>query len=788
MSFEIKPNKTVFVTFRFWLGTLGSFLFWLIISILLALLFTPIWFALLLIVPFFMVWRYYALSVRYKKRCYVFSQKKIDAHSGGILSDAQTELNIKNVTHVKLVLPWLEHKFFKTGHLLIQSAGSGGIEIQLQSIDNPHEVYNWFLESMQKNGFALKKKKLLLEAQPSPLAIGFEIFGAIIGAIFFFTFFIGPAFFAAIATIPLLIPLAFLAVIIILACGVLFAYLRYQDLRRRTYRVYDDTITYSEGFLTAREAFMPAENLSDAELQQGIIGRIFDLHDVKISCQGAGQEILFSNINQGDAMVSAIDNISSLKKQPVRKTVKNAAKKTVYDERFAREYRQNISRSLASLWVLAIIAVIVLLLSLASLFIGTSYWLAVLIIIPILFGIGVLAAIVKLIDANITRYEIKPRSIVQEVSFLQRSVTEFSNEKITGVIIRENPFDRMMNTLTITFWSIGSGSNIVMKHIRKDPELIKNILAKVGITQNKVHYEAYSRFSLLAMFTRALIGSIFLLALFFLSFGLMSYSPLAFSIPLLMLLWYIGILIYKRIFYGKAHLVCYEKSVHYHEGIFFHKDYFVLYNNIKNVTTRKYPFFNRGDVTFNVAGETIIKTDKGQHVVSNKFAMKYVDDIKNKDELFDAIFTQRPSTKQETQDAKNILVGRASAINTLIWFVPLLILLTGFAIVLMGDAGFMLVVLALAILLWVIVRIKMIRYVLQPYRIIKQSGILTKIHESVVFEKIDHVNLEQGPLNKLCSNGTIHIHTTGSTLSGGSELSLKNTKQYREFYKELQNT
>ena len=88
----------------------------------------------------------------------------------------------------------------------------------------------------------------------------------------------------------------------------------------------------------------------------------------------------------------------------------------------------------------------------------------------------------------------------------------------------------------------------------------------------------------------------------------------------------------------------------------------------------------------------------------------------------------------------------------------------------------MLLPVTLPYLIW---SVKVTSFIIQPYRVTAKSGILFKKQISIVFNKVDHINLSQGALNKLFKNGTITVNTTGSSRP---ELTITNIPDYEEFY------
>jgi uncharacterized membrane protein YdbT with pleckstrin-like domain len=92
----------------------------------------------------------------------------------------------------------------------------------------------------------------------------------------------------------------------------------------------------------------------------------------------------------------------------------------------------------------------------------------------------ILPAIVKVIIAIVaTNFEVTGSSVEYKYDFLSHKQNSFSVEKITKVTIIESLLDKVFKTCTIKFYSIGSGSAIVFKNIKKSDDLYEKLLAKV---------------------------------------------------------------------------------------------------------------------------------------------------------------------------------------------------------------------------------------------------------------------------------------------------------------------
>jgi hypothetical protein len=70
---------------------------------------------------------------------------------------------------VKSRLGFLQNKLFKTGSLLIKTAGSSNSKVHFFHINETMEIYAELQTRMKKNGFHLQKDQLVQTAQPHAL-------------------------------------------------------------------------------------------------------------------------------------------------------------------------------------------------------------------------------------------------------------------------------------------------------------------------------------------------------------------------------------------------------------------------------------------------------------------------------------------------------------------------------------------------------------------------------------------------------------------------------------------
>ncbi|MGM0439156.1 MAG: PH domain-containing protein [Patescibacteria group bacterium] len=751
MNNKLKPNKTSYFYFNFAVRVFSYF-------ILTALMYAFGRFALTgftygsggqLLLPFFFLGLFFLISafsyinqkIRYRKKEYIFKEGRMIEKGGSIFSDYETELVIKNITHVDLKLPFIKYNLFETGFIKIESAGGGGTEIYLRDLDNSSEVYDYIKELMIDNGFDLSTDDLIQTEKPKTIPVVME---TISRSLFFIFLILWPIVQAGLLTSvnPVIVNVTALTYL-----GLFF--LVYFNLKRRTYNVYSEVITYSKEFLTKEYSLIPIENLADSSVRQSFLNKLLGYYDATISCQGAGQEIKFKNIANGGLLEENIDKLiaktesligkskskeKSEKKEELTEQNKN---KPEAKNNFTGKYKMNMVRTLFS----------------------------TIFLIPFL-PIWLLIVLFSAIKAQFTTYKIKEKSISERYNFLTQKSVEFTNDKITGVIFKESIIDKLFNTYSILFWSIGSTNNIEFKNIKKDSKLSEAIFEKLGIDDSKKVYQSDSTFS----FLEALKANVYLMTtLILIGLGLL-------IIDTTFLLYYLAIVLvvgsalfgYKKIYYNRSKLKLYDYHAHFRRGIIFEEYYYVLYEDVKDIETTKYPLSGLGSIKFNVAGEEIKQQGKQTVTVSHHFKINYIPSIETKDDLIDLIFYKRLN-KSQAEDVEK--TPEKYKPETKMTAYPDL-----------GNSvtkGIIFPIIIPIIIWWV----KRKSYLIQDYRVVYRRGILFRKQTSIVFNKIDHIDHKQNILNKIFKNGEVLVNTVGSSKT---ELILKDISNFKEFYNLLE--
>ncbi|MBD3300575.1 MAG: PH domain-containing protein [Candidatus Moranbacteria bacterium] len=828
MQKMIKPQKAAFLIKRNLLAVLILFFVFLLIGFILTIFFDSflVW---TLVVSIFVLASGFNLInslVAFSKREYVFLEDRIVQKGGNLFSDSETELLVKNITHVKMRLPFIEHAVFKTGRVRVESAGSASSEIFLESVDKTSQKYKQISALMEKNGFELSRKSLKFRDKPVILGVLFEVFKNILGILVFIVFFLGE--FVADIHISQAVDFNWTRlgsfVLIILAVfvySILRQFIAFLDLLKRKYFIYEDVIVYKDGFLNKNYAFIPFSNLSDSNLDQSLISRIFGIYDVKLSCQGGDSEILFKNLRKGKEMNEVLDSLinraerKSLKakdklesesktKGETKSNKEKSTIKNIYDKNYIDEFKMQPFRSLFGF--LLILGGVVLIFIPLIIFVP----LALAGLLPVLV-VFVTSSLVGIIPVFATTYYVKSSKIEQAYNFLSNKKIEFSFEKITSVELKKNFIDKWFKTLTIEFNSIGSNQPLILRNIRADKKTVQKLLLKVGIRQLEKSHKIGSKYSLgnefrayLFQYLILLVCFGFLLVSFGFSFGLegelLEGFELARSIFSVLLVAYLVLLliiiVYRHFYYKKMSLVFFKDSLRFEKGIFFKHYYFSLLENVKDITTKKYPFSKMGEISFNLVGERLVRkqgSKKSVSLVSNGFNFAFVENIDTKDDLVDYILglglvktnLDLKELEFDREPRKDfVLKGSPHLVNSILGILLFFIIIDSLVLIFVKVAfvSFSILILSFLFIILFILSVKVRTYLVQEDRVLYRRGLVYKKQTSIIFDKIDFIEKDKGLLNQIFKTGNVIINTTGSTMA---ELILKNVSEPEKWYEEI---
>jgi len=722
----------------------------------------------------------YAGRVRIEKERYTFLPERLRCRSGGLLSERLTELEVRNITHVKLRLPWLRYKLLRVGDVLVESAGSGGSEIAMRSVRDPEAVYGQLRELMQKNGFRLRQDELLHEEKPAIIGVITETFGIAFGAAVGVAYTLG----GLIAAISTDAEYAWVAVSVTGSLAlVTFARLvvHFLDLRRRTYRVYEDTIVYEEGFLTRDNAFIPAENLSDSGTTRSLLDRILGLYNVNISCQGSGSEIRFRRLARGAELAEVVDRLvdgfGDLAGSRTDEAPASSETKATHDEpakvdssarpdatepprastraHWTADLRMNTWRALVP-YVAACVLMIP----------GIPFW---------IFGMVEAA-----IRASATRYSVRSGSIKSRFTFITSNEREFTNDKITGLVVKEGPFDRLLSTVQLQLWSIGSARPLDLKHIKRDTLDLPALLSQLGMPESEPTVTVSASFSLGAMLRGHLFSSMLLMLTMVASMLLAALVDRWFVLGAV-LVWAAWVVATARAtLYAKRQRLRFGRTrIEAHRGILWREHIYAQLSNVKKLELTRFPGGDVGRVRFFVAGERRIGQQQNgllsladpksaqRGMIPYQFTLEYIDHIEANTRSFSELLEGRSASPDLAQSSAVLMESRPALSNSMTLAVLVSVLLTPLVALLPLTLPFIALVL------------RRRQYRIEAERVVYTSGVLYRTHTSIAFNRIDAIRHEQGALNKLFKNGNVILLTAGSSKP---DLVLRDLPDYEAFY------
>ncbi len=686
--------------------------------------------------------------VAYRKERYELQSHRLVYYQGGLFSDEANELDIRNITHVKITLPWLRYKFLKVGDVIVKTAGISKPRV-MRSIHDPESIYAEMRERMKSNGYDLTQRQLLHKEKPALIAVIMECC-VILAVVCFFSAGVLAELLGSKDSSGEMIAMS-LGGMILLGVAI-FAILRFMDLRKRTYSVFNDVIVYEEGFLTQHNAFIPYENVSDSNINQNLIDQVLGLYDVKISCQGSDSEIKFRRLKGGVKLSAAIDQLVSLagKKQKISNQKKKEGSANSAKQRPRRVEPQLVSLADIQTSEYRIHA--------------TRLLIPILFFIPI-FPIWLIATIQGLILISSTRYFMRSGSLRHSYKFLNVEEREFTFDKITGLVIKRNPWDRLFGTMTLKFWSIGSGKPLVFAHVQCDSIDLSTLMSQLGIPPvNAEAYHVDAKFSLFALL-RAHVFLTSVIAIFMAVDIAASYlikEPWGYALLIPTSLIFICGLIYGKGYYARQRLRFHDHHIEAEQGIIARSTYYVRYKNVKRISATRYPGGEEGELKIYVAGEEEINTQPASRkkglvtpmLKQCSFTSGMLPEAWEKGRLLDDILSGRvgsPVNATPAEPAEVLAESRRSVGNALVWLMIISIVL--FPSILLLPITIPLTVIA----------VKRWRYSIEYFRILTSHGIFFRSKTSVLLDRVDSLKKSQGLLNKIFSNGKVTIMTAGSS-------------------------
>lgn len=751
-------------------------------------------------------------TIRFNKTRYRVFDDKIVVETGSLFSESSIDLKFANVTRVSLTVPYLEHKFYKTGHVAIEAAGSAGTEAALASVDSPREVYALIEKRLSQNGFSVRRASVVQQERPGVVASIYELTVPVTTTGFAFIFFLptildiwaeigsstgdgagvhsASELFSGFAIVSLLAGLLMVAVIGV--GSAVWVVLRFLDLMERTYTIHDDVVDYDDGFLTERKSFIPIENLSDVEVSQSLVQRILGLSTIAVSSQGSGTQINFAAVPNGELFKGNLEGLidrqgderrrameprrgdgrpdlgapSGVPEGPVGPRVGSGEPSTepwipkASEDFTPVEARMSFIRAgvaRASVFVLVgIIAVF------ASTVGGAVFD------VPEVgfFGLGIagLMAVFFVLDAfkvgravYATRYRVDANKAAHVHELISKKTTEFSYDKVTSFKVRQSPIDRMFSTATVTFTSIGSTVPLKFEHVIDAQTLIDTVVERLGFDVASHEHTLRAEFSFSDMFRAIdsvlLLGTVGLIAsLIILSFQV----PYAFLGPPLVLVGVAAQLGYMKAFYDRAELSWTDRWVRLRAGVLIKEETFSPRVHVRGIQVTRYIGVDRGAVSIRVSGGV-------------QLALSYVAEPWRQQERLDReLWTDdgagawQTETLLEVQPVPVAVVAQTS--------LAMLVTLVG-------------IVLLPVFLPLAVVTARKTFFSLEGSRVVMRRGIFLKTRQTVLLSRVDHLTTNRGFVHRLTGTGSVGVSTLGSQ---GTDLSVGPIPDHQAFFERME--
>lgn len=722
---------------------------WIFASIIVLLIFSEPLIRWWVLIPYIILitFCYYALYVSYKKEYYSFEGNKIIRHYGTIFSDNSLELQLHRTAIISLVRPFLLDIFFATGHVVVSAAGSGNASFVLQHMKHPKEIYADIESRLQTAGFHMERSKMIQEARPHWLGIFWEV-----GQKILVTFFILAYAFWSIAVETIentdfiwmwfLMHIAIWGIILFILVG--YVLLSYLDLRNRRYTIYEDAVEFYEWFLTKRYGLIPMENVSDVENTQSFFSKIFWLHDIKVSCVGSGNDVVFKNMTYGETMIAHLKHLKdaiiprqrskdvSVSTQSLVSYVDKIEEIFTYDQAFTASYKMSLKRSLLPCLIF---------------------------LIPPITPFGIVILIGQFIRVKFTDYEVAGSSIEKRFHFLTNKHASYSIEKIMGIVFRRNLLDLFFGTCSVKFLSLGSSENLTFSNVIYSEQFEQRLQEKVGVYSSVKREKIPIRFSFMNYMKANILWSWILVL----------------SLPIYM---------YKVFFYSQKYYKNsgFDGGIVSQRGIFIRTKSYALARNIKGVISLKYPWTQVGRLQFNVAGEKIVQTQQASAgvstlLLSNMISIPYVHTVQDAQIYFDRKFFWPDFNTELVRSTKQSLKNAMFPLICVLGIFSIWSYIFGIGI------GLAVTIVSLLILWWTLWMIRVRFFHLEKSRVVFGSGIIYKRRQSILYTKFNFIELNRGFLNKMFQNGSIGIYTLGSSQR---EMTLRDMDSYSEYYELLQ--
>jgi uncharacterized membrane protein YdbT with pleckstrin-like domain len=720
-------------------------------------------FVFFLYISFIAVNRYFA----YKKELYIIDDIKIIRFSGDLFNDNKTEIFFDKIISFTIAIPFIQNILFKTQTFFIDSAGTQNISIPLIEIP----------KSAQRDIFA---KKLLdnlkinidstpdFATKPSMLGVIIEsinsVSGLVFGLLILIVFSINNDFFL------FLVGFYFFIIIITLLTGPARTALR---IYFTDYYFFKNFIFMKWGILDKFYFYLPDEKFTDFVTNRSIWEKIFGLKNITISAPNnpaIAQLIYLKNSfdlklikeSSQENKVTKTTNASLL--SPSNNIEANQIKENEVQENQAitpeLTLRPNPLRySIDILLEVLIVA--------GGVVLGILHPPLLVFLLPSISFAFYIAS--QALEVFFTEYKLNNNSIRREYNFLSTKSAVLSEKNMTSMTITQNPIDKILNTATINFFSLGASESIKISYVDLNTgilEFSKNYMSE-SVNSEKIN----ANFTLLNWTVTLLKRSLSIIGI--LVSAIIFYFIFIFDASLLAQIIFLSLLLIVAIIFALEDFFAYQKSYIWHNNNYIGHNYgwinrtkkIIKRDFIKDFISVEYPIIDNGELIVNVAGDFV--------EVSQDTSSNYIlENLNSKSVKLHAFYIPKPqeaivSIDSRYQNSELISVYQPEVTNSM----------SRYLIV------FFLIPFIFPFIIIHYITLKMTYFFFEENKISSKTGIFFKSTVHLLRSNIDFVNLDRNIFNKIFGNGTINIFTAGSSLI---EISIFDIREYKDCLKLLE--
>ena len=751
---------------------------------------------------------------------------------GTLLSRGSVEMALVNVTLVTTVRPWLEDRFLGTGRVEVRAAGSAATEVVLPAQGDVEGLLETLTGALEEHGFRLSRDQLLIETQPGlagrlvdilPKAASYAAV-ALVLAVQLVTLLVSalpqasglsvgsfPGYFAELRSYDV-VPIvqapaladgvsgadlwrAYLAVLGLSVMGVVLALagtvVRWMDLSRRWYRVYADRIDFADGFLTRRLAMIASENLSDVQMHAPFLLRLVNHANLTLSTQGSGNAITFELVPGARGFVAQVQRLIDTTPRPAERVPmasqgEGAAERSQGEDAdtgpaeavaprtgavplkverspahapaggFRRpepEAGPDITLKMAPRVAIlgpGLLAMVVATLGTALTVVPValagdaeggappSWGLVMALVAGVGAFAGALAAAAGALSWVITTYHVGRRAIGSRVALFEERKVEFSIDKVTTMSVLRGPLDRVWGTATVSLTSVGAALPLVLRNIPLDAEQEDLLVRRLAMPRGALMATHRPRWSPAADWLLSPLWSLLLLGvlgLWPLLWVLGVSAPWFWLAPCGVLVLWAGQAIVQAWQTPYRRMELLNDGVRASSGVLWRTVVRGAWMDLRHVGSSRAPGCRVGVLRLHFGGPGHIRVPFLREPIGVHHEV-------------DGVLSGVPADEDQVlAEDRPVLVPALLRLLPWVWITgPLVLPLVGL----------------------MIVGVRTSRYgvsVRGPWRY--QAGVWER-RWSVVWAKVDHATVHQGPLQRLFRVGSMAVFTSGST---GADLS-----------------